>query len=452
MAAHIWRVSNFLGEGRTLLPNRENKQHLGNDCEQDAVLEMGTSQSGNARRVTPRAVSIMIVAVVTLLCCMWIPIHKPHEVTSAVDPDSVSMLATNTVAAVAALYGGINAGKGTHIQVGEHDLGLCGYRYKWFPKDMPRVTVSAKDVDGSKACGMCIKVWGEGVRAHKLKSETGKIFLVNNICDYCKKGNLGFALDETVRHNVDIFWKAVPCPVEKSIKYFIEGSSEYYVKVKPFNFTYPVAKMELKGSKMAKWVVAKTPIPGYYEANSQSASLEFPLDVRVTSITGEVIEEKVIKLMNGKVQPGNKNAQFTKPFNSKGMVLAPNGCKGPGENCNFSKCCTVPEHTCFKKNKKWASCRETCKAGEVDPQDPKGHRKPWNCTVLGHYGCSKVGHDCSQTQCCQDKKLTCFEKNHKWAACKPSCEPGKPDKYDVPEERTPWSCAVLSGSAIQVRL
>jgi len=41
---------------------------------------------------------------------------------------------------------------------------------------------------------------------------------------------------------------------------------------------------------------------------------------------------------------------------------------------------------------------------------------------------------------------TCYEKNDYWASCRQSCEPGAIDPNDAPEYQTPWTCTVIGGS------
>mmetsp|Transcript_44820 Transcript_44820/g.82464 ORF Transcript_44820/g.82464 Transcript_44820/m.82464 type:complete len:398 (+) Transcript_44820:35-1228(+) len=58
--------------------------------------------------------------------------------------------------------------------------------------------------------------------------------------------------------------------------------------------------------------------------------------------------------------------------------------------------------------------------------------------------CAAPSASCQQSKCCQDKAMSCFEKNQYWASCKMNCKPGL-DPNDPPEHRTPWSCKLLGG-------
>merc|ERR1719343_820398 len=62
---------------------------------------------------------------------------------------------------------------------------------------------------------------------------------------------------------------------------------------------------------------------------------------------------------------------------------------------------------------------------------------------VDHAECAAQSEDCRQSRCCKDKKMRCFEKDAKWAACEVECVPGKhasdPKKY-----QDPWTCNVLA--------
>jgi len=99
-----------------------------------------------------------------------------------------------------------------------------------------------------------------------------------------------------------------------------------------------------------------------------------------------------------------------------GIRSAPDPCSAPGENCNTTKCCSASRGglgmTCFKKDKTWSSCQETCDSSN----------KGWNCTALGNRtrfdaGCSWAGKDCSKTACCNNVGYTCAVQDEQFAGC-----------------------------------
>mmetsp|Transcript_31647 Transcript_31647/g.100888 ORF Transcript_31647/g.100888 Transcript_31647/m.100888 type:complete len:88 (-) Transcript_31647:74-337(-) len=56
--------------------------------------------------------------------------------------------------------------------------------------------------------------------------------------------------------------------------------------------------------------------------------------------------------------------------------------------------------------------------------------------------CTESG-DCTDTGCCENRDLQCYQKNDYWAGCKMSCTPGI-DPADPPEHQTPWTCKLLT--------
>lgn len=123
-------------------------------------------------------------------------------------------------------------------------------------------------------------------------------------------------------------------------------------------------------------------------------------------------------------------------------------CSALKENCNVTRCCQNKKLTCYEKNDEFADCRASCKKGLHDDDKGQWHT-PWSCQALNRGGCSKVKENCNVTKCCQDPTLTCFEKNAEFATCTTSCQPGIHPK-DAKQWRTPWSCQALSGVPITV--
>uniref|UniRef100_A0A6U9BDF8 Probable beta-glucosidase G n=1 Tax=Zooxanthella nutricula TaxID=1333877 RepID=A0A6U9BDF8_9DINO len=73
---------------------------------------------------------------------------------------------------------------------------------------------------------------------------------------------------------------------------------------------------------------------------------------------------------------------------------------------------------------------------------PVGHDSPGQAVILDDESspCTSPGDDCRASQCCKDPSHRCFEKNHFWATCKASCDPGV-DANDL--DTMPWSCRML---------
>jgi len=56
-------------------------------------------------------------------------------------------------------------------------------------------------------------------------------------------------------------------------------------------------------------------------------------------------------------------------------------CADPEDNCRSSLCCKTPGWKCFEKDAKWAGCRPDCSPG-IHSWDPWEYRTPWTCKLL----------------------------------------------------------------------
>mmetsp|Transcript_90078 Transcript_90078/g.255084 ORF Transcript_90078/g.255084 Transcript_90078/m.255084 type:complete len:471 (+) Transcript_90078:47-1459(+) len=126
-------------------------------------------------------------------------------------------------------------------------------------------------------------------------------------------------------------------------------------------------------------------------------------------------------------------------------------CAAAGQNCRATGCCAEPGMTCYAKDEYFATCKETCTPG-IDPKDSPNFQTSWSCKAMGGAcapACAATGANCKSSQCCEDRSLTCFEKDQYFSACKASCTPGI-DPKDPAQYRSPWSCAspVAAASAV----
>lgn len=90
-------------------------------------------------------------------------------------------------------------------------------------------------------------------------------------------------------------------------------------------------------------------------------------------------------------------------------------CSAPGEDCSGTKCCSQERGgsgmTCFKKDKFYATCKETC---EED--------KKWSCNKLGprakySAGCGWAGKSCQSEKLCCNRGFVCAVKDETWTGC-----------------------------------
>merc|ERR1740123_1948898 len=84
---------------------------------------------------------------------------------------------------------------------------------------------------------------------------------------------------------------------------------------------------------------------------------------------------------------------------------------------------------------------------------PPEDTEPWSCTTLPATGsnhgppvvdlsCSMSSESCKETQCCQDKTKTCYEKDAGWSQCRPTdtCVKGLYSKERGSEWHSNWTC------------
>eukprot|EP00429_Kryptoperidinium_foliaceum_P012851 CAMPEP_0176041134 /NCGR_PEP_ID=MMETSP0120_2-20121206/20401_1 /TAXON_ID=160619 /ORGANISM="Kryptoperidinium foliaceum, Strain CCMP 1326" /LENGTH=738 /DNA_ID=CAMNT_0017374535 /DNA_START=80 /DNA_END=2292 /DNA_ORIENTATION=- len=88
---------------------------------------------------------------------------------------------------------------------------------------------------------------------------------------------------------------------------------------------------------------------------------------------------------------GMRTPEMAPSPDSKGVVApwVAEKCAGEGDNCLDSQCCKSVGWQCYKKNKFWGTCSETCKPG-IDPEDnstltcePRGQRS-WGLALKGY--------------------------------------------------------------------
>lgn len=262
------------------------------------------SPNGKMRPVLKTVLVLAFLSMVIFACALTQ--HPWRRTGDKANMGSVTMLGS---IGPAKLYEKNQKGKGRHIFIGKHDKGICGYEKELEPSGLKKVAMSQPDSGGVRSCGMCIKVWSKDKGPIDAK---GEFFFVSHLCQVCKEGDLGLTINETIAKNISVTWQAVPCPLgNNGIEYKLEGSSQYYVKVRPLKARFPVEKIQIQDG--GKWVNSTLPAYGYYfELRSENGGFKFPLQVRLTAITGDVLEDTITDLTE-KVQLGGGKVQFKDP-------------------------------------------------------------------------------------------------------------------------------------------
>jgi len=244
------------------------------------------------------------------------PVEDPSEESSSSSSESSSSDSEDTDGAVEPeLWSSTTFGEGTFY--GDYSLdypygilsdgtwplatGHCSYSnvydstpgdsLKAFAVDNYVAVGKYNSYDGSLACGMCVEYESDDPT---IGSGTA---LVVDSCEACAEGDLDFLRQGTGRF--DVSWKAVDCPVaEQKLEYaFVEGVSEWYLKMQIRNHKVPVALVELMHNgeyqEMVKgmdnhWIAGSNFTP-----DNLPPPYETPLKFRITSVMGEVVYDTV---------------------------------------------------------------------------------------------------------------------------------------------------------------
>lgn len=169
-------------------------------------------------------------------------------------------------------------------------------------------TVALNDAQfaNGAACGLCIMYQGTGEGLGTTPLGTGDRWyrgFVNNRCPECSHGDIDLNIAGDGRWKAR--WYAVPCNVGNTkLNYKVVVSSPYWFSLVVSNTAVPVSDVQIKlgGSWMSLRRSNNNQWAYYSEAGPWQAS--FPLPIRVTSVTGETVEDAMASSSggDGKVQ------------------------------------------------------------------------------------------------------------------------------------------------------
>jgi expansin (peptidoglycan-binding protein) len=157
--------------------------------------------------------------------------------------------------------------------------------------------------DDSAACGICLSLTGSGVGSGSSPVDGTYTVFANNQCPSC--GNSGIDLGLNGDGVWDITWKAVPCPLGSTLfQYVFQGANDYYIKLQARNTLYPVAAMYIYQSNA--WQALARSADNFFEAGSTvTYPLDFPISIKITSVTGDYVTDTISTLVNGEVIQGS---------------------------------------------------------------------------------------------------------------------------------------------------
>lgn len=168
---------------------------------------------------------------------------------------------------------------------------------------------------GSAACGLCVmyRGLGSGLGTVPIPTDQWTFGLVTNICPECAHGSLDLANDGNGRWKGE--WFAVPCNVgDTRLTYSIVVSSYYWFSMVVSNTRVPVANVSAKIGD--SWIPLQRGTNNQWAYYNSAGPWEdnFPMGVRVTSVTGETIDDAVPSKTGG-----DGGAQFAEVGDFNGL-------------------------------------------------------------------------------------------------------------------------------------
>ncbi|KAJ7358919.1 hypothetical protein OS493_020760 [Desmophyllum pertusum] len=168
------------------------------------------------------------------------------------------------------------------------------------------IKVAAGDGEFQKSlgCGMCVEIKGQGILAELAEKGTipktpiiGPIFaFVIDRCGNCKQG---FDLYAPGSNQWKTQFRAVDCPrvtgINGNIKFRFVESNPWAMKVQTRNTRVVTVGLEI--SHNGKWICLPRSDDNYFLLGSRNR-IQFPLRVRLTSVSGEQVESTITELKN----------------------------------------------------------------------------------------------------------------------------------------------------------
>lgn len=210
----------------------------------------------------------------------------------------------------------VHAGEGTYYNgVAGSTSGNCSLPVD--AGDTLHCALNTLDYDNSNACGASIKVSGP----------KGSVVLkVVDRCPECAEGDVDMTeeafeqIADVIDGRVDIEWEFVSSSEIESpgtIKVnFKSGSSEFWTAIQFRDIEHAISDMEYKDTN-GSWIAVNRELFNFFiEPNG----IPSPMDLRVTSILGEILifEQIVLDLNND----FDTNLQFSTPQECTGPVLS----------------------------------------------------------------------------------------------------------------------------------
>jgi expansin (peptidoglycan-binding protein) len=175
-----------------------------------------------------------------------------------------------------------HAGEGTYYDA--DGSGNCSFDPS--PDDLRVAAMNQTDYDDSAACGACAAIDGPG----------GSITVrIVDRCPECAPGDVDLSAEafamiaDPHAGRVEITWRYVPCEVSGPVRYrFKEGSNPFWTAIQVRNHRHAIASLEARPAG-GEWRTLPRESYNYFVAESGLGG--DPIDLRVTDVLGEAIED-----------------------------------------------------------------------------------------------------------------------------------------------------------------
>lgn len=232
-----------------------------------------------------------------------------------------------------ALSSSLQAGDGTFYGMGDggdDTRGACSFSENfanthalpWTKGVAVTLAMNDAQFESGAACGLCVRFrgTGAGLGTTPLPTTWTRGF-VNNRCPECAPGDLDINTGGDGRWKIE--WVATPCDVGGSpLHYTIPVSNPFWASIVISNTAVPVKAVQARLSPTGPWQDLTRAFNNQWAVHGDwGAALPFP--IRVTSVTGETVEDTVT---GAATAPGGLGVQFT----AEGDVKTGAGAPVPG--------------------------------------------------------------------------------------------------------------------------
>ncbi len=162
-------------------------------------------------------------------------------------------------------------------------------------KDLMVAAINSRDYAGATMCGAYLAVTGP----------KGTVTVrITDLCPGCKQEALDLSKAAFSRiasrgtGRVPVTWRLVAGPATKTVEYLYKNSStRYWTAIQVRNHRWPITTLEIKPKDSNGWIrLERRPYNYFVYSKTIPAG---PLHVRVTALTGDIIEDELPEPKSG---------------------------------------------------------------------------------------------------------------------------------------------------------